>query len=98
MVYIALLMRAKLRRRLRTMSDKLKKRLYAEFLIDTPIQFDSVTDEQWQQMLNTHTGAHIALAVAADPIRQVVIEIGEKLNRFLNDLAKQLKRLVKNGK
>lgn len=48
------------------MTDRMKHLLYDTFLKETPIAFESVTDEQWEQMRCTVVGMGISLRMAAE--------------------------------
>lgn len=68
------------------MSDELKRQLYEYFLKDTPLEYESVTDEQWQQLVNTSAGRHIAVVLAFKPIKEALIEAYSKVKRVLTQL------------
>lgn len=70
------------------MTDEYKKALYDAFLKDTPVKYESVTDEQWLSMHNTVTGATIAITQALQPIIKAV---GDALKPVLDLLANQPK-------
>jgi len=66
------------------MTEEYKKALYDAFLKDTPVKYESITDEQWQSMHNTMTGAAIAITQALQPIIKAV---GDALKPILELLA-----------
>lgn len=67
-----------------TMTDDYKKALYEAFLKDTPIKYDQVTDEQWESMHNTVTGAVIALS-------QTITKAFEPVAKVMNEILKRVK-------
>lgn len=67
------------------MTDDYKKALYDAFLKDTPVKYESVTDEQWLAMHNTVTGAVIKLQQAiGDAMKPIVKVISDVLRSISN--------------
>lgn len=64
-------------------ADDYRKRLYGVFLKDTPIKYESVTDQQWTQMANTYIGRKLAVELIFQPLK-------EKLATAMNNVKKAL--------
>lgn len=57
------------------MTDRLKHQLYDTFLKDTPIPFESVTDEQWAAMQATLIGFGVTLRAVCQDMNEAISNI-----------------------
>lgn len=72
------------------MSDEFKKRLFAHFFKDVPITFDSITEDQWNQLADTFAGHSIALSMAWKNIVDAILPPFESAVKVLNDAFKNI--------
>lgn len=70
------------------MTEEYKRKLYDCFLKDTPIKFESVTDEQFKQMQSSMSGAMIALQMA-------FAEFGETLSELVVTTSKAIRSMFR---
>lgn len=57
------------------MTDRLKHQLYDAFLKNTPITFESVTDEQWAALQSTIIGFGVTLTAIFQDVSEAITNI-----------------------
>jgi|GEM_PF-4451857 len=74
------------------MSEEYKHALYEAFLKDTPIKYESVTYEQWQQMHKTLTGWIIAITPVIEAVSVSMKSLVKELDALIGGVKDERNR------